>query len=58
MHSRIVEMIGFLALDIGLPVLTSLRRAERFVDALLQSASVRASGFGVVAVPSLAPSVL
>jgi hypothetical protein len=51
-------MFGFLVLNIGLPVLDSLPGWQRVSDGLLQSLSVRASGFGIVAIPNLAPSVL
>jgi hypothetical protein len=52
-------MFSFLVLDIGLPVLYDYTNGwELFSDALLQSLSVRASGFGIVSISSLAPSVL
>ncbi|GFZ43378.1 hypothetical protein JCM24511_01098 [Saitozyma sp. JCM 24511] len=54
-----IEMFSFLVLDIGLPVLYDYTNGwELFSDALLQSLSVRASGFGIVSISSLAPSVL
>lgn len=57
--ARAIEMFSFLVLDIGLPVLYDYTNGwELFSDALLQSLSVRASGFGIVSISSLAPSVL
>ena len=54
-----VELFAFFVLDIGLPVLNTLGDGwQQFSDGVLQSLSVRASGFGVVAIPNLAPSVL
>ena len=45
-------------LNIGLPVLRNLDGLQVFADALLQSLSVRATGFGVVPIANMAPSVL
>ncbi|WVW80474.1 hypothetical protein I302_102456 [Kwoniella bestiolae CBS 10118] len=53
-----IELLGFLVLNIGLPVMESLSGFEKFSDGLLQSLSVRASGFGIVAICNMAPSVL
>ena len=53
-----VEMFGFLVLNIGLPFLDNLSGFRLFADALLQSLSVRAAGFGVVSISTMAPSVL
>jgi hypothetical protein len=56
---RFVEIFSFLVLNIGLPVLSSIPSGwQMFSEALLQSLSVRASGFGIVSVPNLAPAVL
>ncbi|ODO07626.1 potassium ion transporter [Cryptococcus wingfieldii CBS 7118] len=54
----IAELLSFLLLNIGLPVLESLGGWERFSVGLYQSLSVRASGFGIVNVASMAPAVL
>jgi hypothetical protein len=55
----VIEMFGFLVLNIGLPVLTGLDNGwEMFSDGLLQSLSVRAAGFGISPIAGLAPSVL
>ncbi|OCF43255.1 potassium ion transporter [Kwoniella heveanensis CBS 569] len=54
----VIELFGFLVLNIGLPVLDSLNGWQRFSDGMLQSLSVRASGFGVLAIANMAPSVL
>ncbi|WVQ65241.1 uncharacterized protein L199_003414 [Kwoniella botswanensis] len=54
----IIELFAFLVLNIGLPVVENLSGFERFSDGLLQSLSVRASGFGIVAIGNMAPSVL
>lgn len=51
-------MFAFLVLNIGLPVLTDLGGFQKFADALLQSLSVRAAGFGVVPIANMAPAVL
>lgn len=56
--SRVVELFSFLVLNIGLPVVDSLGGWERFSDGLLQSLSVRASGFAIVTISDMAPSVL
>ncbi|WVR05584.1 hypothetical protein IAU60_002603 [Kwoniella sp. DSM 27419] len=53
-----IELFSFLVLNIGLPVLDSLGGWQRFSDGLLQSLSVRASGFGIVAIGNMSPSVL
>lgn len=54
----VIELFAFLVLNIGLPLLDGMSEFQRFSDALLQSLSVRASGFGVVPVANMAPSVL
>jgi Trk-type K+ transport system membrane component len=51
-------MFGFLVLNIGLNVLESLSGWQKFADALFQSLSVRASGFGIVPIANMAPAVL
>lgn len=46
-------------LNIGLPVVDGIDSGwQKFSDGILQSLSVRASGFGIVALPLLAPSTL
>ncbi|OWZ63019.1 hypothetical protein AYX15_04941 [Cryptococcus neoformans] len=54
----VVELFSFLVLNIGLPIVDSLGGWERFSDGLLQSLSVRASGFAIVTISDMAPSVL
>lgn len=58
LSDRGVEMFGFLVLNIGLPVITDLPGWQMFSDGLLQSLSIRAAGFAVVPVATMAPSVL
>ncbi|EIW72701.1 hypothetical protein TREMEDRAFT_11924, partial [Tremella mesenterica DSM 1558] len=53
-----IELFGYLVLNIGLPILKDISPFQRFSDAVIQSLSVRGSGFGVVSVSSMAPSVL
>lgn len=55
---RSIELFGFLVLNIDLPVISDLSGWEMFSDGLLQSLSVRASGFGIVPIANMAPSVL
>ena len=52
------EILAFLVLDIGLPVLDDLNSVQKFASSFLQSASVRATGFGFVSISSLSPAVL
>ncbi|WWC88191.1 uncharacterized protein L201_003096 [Kwoniella dendrophila CBS 6074] len=54
----IIELFAFLVLSIGLPIVEDLGGWQRFSDGLLQSISVRASGFGIVSISNMAPSVL
>lgn len=52
-------MIGYLALNIGLPVLENVDGGwQRFTLGLFQSLTVRASGFSILAVANLAPATL
>ncbi|WWD17950.1 hypothetical protein CI109_102395 [Kwoniella shandongensis] len=52
-------MIGltFLVLDIGTPSIMAIPVGPRIAAAFLQSAAVRAAGFGIVALGALAPAV-
>ncbi|RPD81556.1 TrkH-domain-containing protein [Lentinus tigrinus ALCF2SS1-7] len=52
----IIEWTCFIVLDIGLEVTDSLPGGTRAVAGLFQSFAVRASGFAIVALSSLAPS--
>ena len=52
------ELFSILVLNLGLPVLKPYTGFQLFSDTLLQSLSVRAAGFGIISVPSMAPSVL
>ncbi|KAI0761664.1 TrkH-domain-containing protein [Trametes elegans] len=52
----IVELICFIVLNIGLDVTESLPPGTRVVAGLFQSFAVRASGFSIVSIASLAPS--
>ncbi|WVQ96961.1 hypothetical protein IAU59_004070 [Kwoniella sp. CBS 9459] len=54
----VIELFAFLVFNIGLPILDSLSGWQRFSDGMLQSLSVRASGFGIVPLANMAPSVL
>ena len=51
-----LEWISFIVLDLGLEVLDSLPPGARAVAGLFQSFAVRASGFSIVSIASLAPS--
>ncbi|KAI0344047.1 TrkH-domain-containing protein [Trametopsis cervina] len=51
-----IEWISFIVLDIGLPVTDNLPPGSRVVAGLFQSFAVRASGFSIVSLSSLAPS--
>lgn len=50
------ELVCFIVLDIGLDVTESLPPWTRVVAGLFQSFAVRASGFPIVSIASLAPS--
>ncbi|CDO70946.1 hypothetical protein BN946_scf184829.g55 [Trametes cinnabarina] len=52
----IIELVCFIVLDIGLQVTDSLSPGTRVVAGLFQSFAVRASGFSIVSIASLAPS--
>jgi Trk-type K+ transport system membrane component len=55
----VIEMIGYLALNIGLPVLEDVGSGwQRFTNGLFQSLAVRASGLSIIAVANLAPATL
>lgn len=51
-----VEWSGFIVLDIGLDVVDSIPRGPRVLAGLFQSLGVRASGFSIVSIGSLAPA--
>ena len=48
--------MSFLVLNIGLSVTESLPAGVRVVAGLFQSFAIRASGFAIVSLPSLAPA--
>ncbi|KIK97977.1 hypothetical protein PAXRUDRAFT_135185 [Paxillus rubicundulus Ve08.2h10] len=54
---NLTDFICFLVLDIGNPVIESLPFGTRFVAGMLQTIAVRAAGFGIVPVTSVAPAV-
>ncbi|KAF8841742.1 TrkH-domain-containing protein [Paxillus ammoniavirescens] len=54
---NLTDFICFLVLDIGNPIIDSIPFGTRFVAGLLQTIAVRAAGFGIVPVASVAPAV-
>ncbi|KAF9222488.1 TrkH-domain-containing protein [Gyrodon lividus] len=54
---NLTDFFCFMVLDIGNPVIDSIPFGTRFVAGLLQTIAVRASGFGIVPVASVAPAV-
>ncbi|KAI0085711.1 cation transport protein-domain-containing protein [Irpex rosettiformis] len=52
----IIEWVSFIVLDIGLSVTESLSAGVRVVAGFFQSFAIRASGFGIVSLSSLAPA--
>ncbi len=52
-----IDFVSFMVLDIGNPVIESIPVGQRLADALMQSAAVRAAGFGIVPLAALAPAV-
>jgi hypothetical protein len=57
-ESSILGLVGFIVFDHGLPYYQSLGSGwQRFSDGLYQSVAVRASGFGIVSLSSLAPAL-
>ena len=52
-----IEWGGWVVLDLGLPVYTSLAPATRALAGLFQSVSVRASGFAILNLAALAPAL-
>ncbi|KAF8888456.1 potassium transporter [Gymnopilus junonius] len=54
----IIEWIGFLVLNIGLPAYESIRTGPRVIAGLFQGLAVRASGFAIVPLSSMAPALL
>ena len=53
----LTDWVSFLVLDIGNSEIDSIPVGTRLLDGLLQSAAVRAAGFGIVNLASLAPAV-
>jgi len=51
------DWVSFLVLDIGNPVIEAIPVGTRIAGAFLQSAAVRAAGFAIVPLNSLAPAV-
>ena len=56
MRLSIIEWMSFLVLNIGLSVTENLPAGVRVVAGLFQSFAIRASGFAIVSLPSLAPA--
>ncbi|KAF9243244.1 cation transport protein-domain-containing protein [Melanogaster broomeanus] len=54
---NLTDFFCFMVLDIGNPVIDSIPLGTRFVGGLLQAIAVRASGFVIVPLASLAPAV-
>lgn len=53
----LTDWVCFLVLDIGTPAIEALPVGTRIAAAFLQSAAVRAAGFGIVPLAALAPAV-
>jgi Trk-type K+ transport system membrane component len=53
----LTDWVSFLVLDIGTPVIEAIPVGTRISAAFLQSAAVRAAGFSIVPLASLAPAV-
>ncbi|WVR05816.1 hypothetical protein IAU60_002841 [Kwoniella sp. DSM 27419] len=53
----LIDWVSFLVLDIGTPAIEALPVGTRIAAGFLQSAAVRAAGFGIVPLNSLAPAV-
>ncbi|KDR65851.1 hypothetical protein GALMADRAFT_162346 [Galerina marginata CBS 339.88] len=53
-----IEWVGFLVLNIGLPAYESIPTGPRVIAGLFQGLAVRASGFAIVPLASLAPALL
>jgi len=53
-----IELFSFMVLDEGLSVTDSLPVGTRLIDGLFQGVAARASGFAIVSISNLAPSVL
>ena len=54
---RMTDWVSFLVLDIGTPVIQAIPIGRRIAAAFIQSAAVRAAGFAIVPLNSLAPAV-
>ena len=57
MLTSLTDWVSFLVLDIGTPAIEAIPVGTRVADGLLQSAAVRAAGFGIVPLSALAPAV-
>ncbi|RSH85304.1 low affinity potassium transporter [Saitozyma podzolica] len=57
MGLTLIDWVSFLVLDIGTPAIESIPVGTRIIAGLLQSAAVRAAGFGIVPLSALAPAV-
>ncbi|RXK41787.1 hypothetical protein M231_01022 [Tremella mesenterica] len=53
----LIDWVSFLVLDLGTPTIASIPVGTRVVAGLIQSAAVRAAGFGIVSLSLLAPAV-
>lgn len=53
----LIDWVSFMVLDIGTPDIEALPVGTRIAAGLFQSVAVRAAGFGIVPMNSLAPSV-
>jgi hypothetical protein len=55
----VIDMIGYLALNIGLPILDDVGSGwQKFSNGLFQSLGVRASGLTILGISNLAPATL
>lgn len=52
-----MDWISFLVLDLGTPAIEDIPVGTRIIAGLLQSVAVRAAGFAIVPLNSLAPAV-
>nr|XP_018267116.1 potassium ion transporter [Kwoniella dejecticola CBS 10117]OBR89274.1 potassium ion transporter [Kwoniella dejecticola CBS 10117] len=52
-----IDWVSFLVLDIGTPAIEAIPVGTRIAAGLLQSAAVRAAGFGIVPLAAMAPAV-
>lgn len=54
---NITDLVGFLVLDIGTPVIEALPAGVRIIDGLFQAFAVRAAGFAIVPLADTAPAL-